>query len=316
MQIDRTTLRRLWPRAPLPLIDAVAAHSALDFAKYGLTTRLRAVHFLAQVSHESGGGTIGRENLSYTSAERIAAVWPRRFTPESARPYVHNPQKLADKVYNGRMGNRPGSDDGYLYRGGSLLQLTGRDSYRDIGALVGLQLESHPDLVASPTYALEIAAAEFKKLGCLPFCDKDNIEAVTRRVNGGYIGLASRKAWLEKWKATLAAATSETADPPAETPVVPSDEPPPVDVPRGSDDSLPPGVDHPKGKTMMSDSSTWATILGTLTAIGTTLGSAVDALRPLLIDYRTIGAVLAVVGIAGVVILYKNRAQLRDSHVF
>jgi putative chitinase len=141
--------------------------------------------------------------MSYSTATRIHAVWPSRFTVESAQGYVRDPKKLASKVYNGRMGNVPGSDDGYNYRGRGLLQITGRESYRRIGRLTGLPLEDQPGLAYTPSNALTIAAAEFSSLGCLPFCDKDDVRTVTRRVNGGYIGLDSRKAWLAKWKLAI-----------------------------------------------------------------------------------------------------------------
>lgn len=282
--LDAATLRRLWPRAPQALVDAMAAHAPAAFAKYGLTTRLRVLHLLAQISHESGGGTITAENLNYSTAARIAAVWPRRFTPASAAPYVHNPKGLADKVYNGRMGNRPGTDDGYNYRGRGLLQITGRDSYQQIGALVGLQLEAQPDLAGSPTYALDIAAAEFKKLGCLTFCDRDNVEAVTRRVNGGYTGLASRKAWLARWKAALPAEApivEAAAMEPASLPAPEEDEPPQVEIPRGSDEVLPPGVDHPD-KTM-GRSKTGGAAIGIMTGgAAATAQSVNDAIGPIL----------------------------------
>lgn len=306
--IDEVTLRRLWPRAPQAIVDAIASRSAVVFPKYGLSTSLRQAHFMAQISHEFGGGTIGRENLNYSSAERVAEVWPRRFAPATAVPYVHNPEGLADKVYNDRMGNRPGSTDGYDYRGGGPLQLTGRDSYRDIGAIIGLPLEERPELVQTPTYMLEIAAAEFKKLGCLPFCDADNCEAVTRRVNGGYNGLASRQAWLVKWKAAL-----RNYDPPLDHPGE-LDEPSPVQIPRGSDDRLPPAVEHP-GKTMFGDGSTWAALVATFAGMASTVGSAVEALKPLITDPYTIGLVAVVIAGAGVFILYRNHSRLRSDHV-
>lgn len=201
--ISRETLKKLWPHAPQKLIDAISAQSGAVFDKYKINTSLRIAHFLAQVSHESDGGRITEENMNYTTAARIAAVWPSRFTTESAQPYVRNPRALADKVYNGRMGNAVGSDDGYNYRGRGLLQITGRESYDRIGGATGLSLEDQPELAYQPEHALEVAAAEFVSLGCLPFCDKDNIVGVTKRVNGGTIGLDSRRAWLTKWKLAL-----------------------------------------------------------------------------------------------------------------
>lgn len=203
MTIDAALLRRMWPRAPEPLLAAVVAQFSRVATKYQLNTPLRLAHFLAQVSHESNGGTITQENMNYRTAQRIAAVWPSRFSAASAQAYVGNPKKLASKVYNGRMGNRSGTEDGYTYRGQGLLQLTGRSSYVELSALVGVDLVTHPEFAFAPQYALEIAAAEFKKLGCLPACDADNLSAVTKRVNGGLIGLDSRRAWLSRWKQAL-----------------------------------------------------------------------------------------------------------------
>ena len=90
-------------------------------------------HAMAQFSHECGAGTEMIENLNYTSAARIAEVWPKRFNSATALAYVRSPQKLADKVYNGRMGNRPDSDDGWNFRGRGGSQVTGREGYEKLG---------------------------------------------------------------------------------------------------------------------------------------------------------------------------------------
>jgi putative chitinase len=96
-----------------------------------------------------------RENLVYTSAQRIRDVWPSRFTSAaSAKPFVRNAVALANHVYGGRLGNRPGTDDGWLYRGGGLDQLTGRDNYRRLSALVGEDMESHPERILDPEIAV------------------------------------------------------------------------------------------------------------------------------------------------------------------
>lgn len=203
MQIDRRVLKKLWPNAPDKLVSAVADTSAVVLQKYNINTPLRLAHFLAQISHESNGGTITEENLNYTTAARIAAVWPSRFTQETAQQYVRNPRKLASRVYNGRMGNVAGTEDGYNYRGRGLLQLTGRAAYKELGAKIGLDLEGKPDLAYAPGTALEVAAAEFVHLKCLPACDSDDLRLVTRRVNGGFNGLEDRKRWLAKWKLAI-----------------------------------------------------------------------------------------------------------------
>lgn len=202
--IDATTLRRLWPRAPQALIDAVVKNSAAVFQKYHIDNPLRQAHFMAQISHESDGGTITEENLNYTTPQRLMQVWPSRFKSiGDAEPYVHNPKKLGSMVYNGRLGNKDGTSDGYDYRGRGLLQLTGRENYRAVGLLTGLPLEATPSLVNLPSNALTVAAAEFERLNCLPACDADDIRTVTKRVNGGYIGIDSRRAWLTKWKLAI-----------------------------------------------------------------------------------------------------------------
>lgn len=273
LRLNAGVLRRLWPRAPQATIDAIASRSAAVFAKYGITTPLRARHFLAQISHESGGGTIKTESLFYTHAERIAEVWPRRFTVESAEDYVRDEKKLADKVYNNRMGNRPGTDDGFNYRGRGPLQLTGGADYKELGDLIGLPLYERPELAAEPGPGIEIAAAEFKRNGCLPFCDQDNIEAVTRRVNGGYTGLAQRRGWLVKWDRVDFETTVIEGIPEDGHEPLPSQ-------PRGSDDVLPPGVDTP-GKTM-AGSKTGNVAIGTGTGGIIEIGKSInDSLGPI-----------------------------------
>ena len=196
-------IEALWPNCPAPLKTGIVNNSADILAKMDFNTTLRVAHFGAQISHESDGGVITHESLNYSHASRIAAVWPSRFTEESAEAYVHDEHKLADKVYNGRMGNVAGTDDGFNFRGRGLLQITGRDSYTEAANALGIDLTNNPDLAIDPDYSLLVAAWEFKKLGCLPHCDDDDVRAVTRLVNGGYIGLAEREQWLARWKRHL-----------------------------------------------------------------------------------------------------------------
>lgn len=191
-------IKELWTRCPRDLMEGIQKNAEIDLPEFQITTPLRQAHFLAQISHESDGGTITHESLYYTHASRIAAVWPSRFTVASAQDYVRNEHKLANKVYNGRMGNRPGTDDGFNFRGRGLLQITGRDSYMRAGKALGYDLENDPDLAIDPGNALRIASWEFKTLGCLPFCDDDNIVGVTKRVNGGTNGMQSRRDWFRR----------------------------------------------------------------------------------------------------------------------
>lgn len=214
MKISEKTLRRLWPQGDshIPgLIAGIANSSEIVFATRGIKTPLQAAHIMAQLSLECGAGTEVVENLSY-SARRMMQVWPTRFpTLASALPYQRNPRKLADKVYNGRMGNRPGTDDGFNFRGRGGSQTTGRDAYEKLGHAAGVDLVSNPDLLIDPEHFFDFAVADFIMCGCLPFCTAragmplGDINAVTHHLNGGYTGLADRKVWFKRWCDALGA---------------------------------------------------------------------------------------------------------------
>jgi putative chitinase len=146
--------------------------------------------FLGQVLHESSMLERLEENLNY-SAPRMCKVWPARFpTLEAAEPYARNPIHLANKVYGGRLGNVE-PNDGWNYRGRGLLQVTGRDNYTAVGQAIGVDLEECPDLLAEPEYALRASIAWWE--GHVPDSVMGDIVRVTKRVNGGTVGLADRQ---------------------------------------------------------------------------------------------------------------------------
>ncbi|WP_047307566.1 glycoside hydrolase family 19 protein [Rhodopseudomonas palustris] len=225
-----TELIRLWPdgdRKIAGLRAGMIASADEVFARHGIDTPLLVAHVMAQVSHECGAGRDVVENLNYTAA-RMMQVWPSRFpTPASAAPYAHNPEALAAKVYNGRMGNAPGSADGWTYRGRGAVQTTGRDGYARLARATGLDLVRRPDLVNDPRHFLACGVADFVACGCLPFARADDVVGVTRRLNGGTIGLAARKAWLARWKAALGDAPVIAVSPPLapELPTSPPQQP-------------------------------------------------------------------------------------------
>ena len=169
------------------LADAWAPVFADNMPRMGSRSR---AHFVAQVLHESGGLRWLEENLSY-SAERLTAVWPKRFpNADRARPYARNPEKLANYVYAGRMGNsEPG--DGWRYRGRGLIQITGRSNYELAQELTGLQVLDDPDLLCEPGPALLSALAWWGE--SVPDAESLSVAQVTRRVNGGANGLADRQ---------------------------------------------------------------------------------------------------------------------------
>lgn len=151
--------------------------------------------FLGQILHESGGLEHMGENLNY-SAERLMQVWPSRFpTLSVAQPFARNPEALANKVYGGRMGNTEPSD-GWLYRGRSPLQITGKDNYIMVGDIMGQDLVTMPELLEQPHFALEATIAWWEDR--IPDSLLGDTEKVTRRVNGGLHGLAQREDLTER----------------------------------------------------------------------------------------------------------------------
>jgi putative chitinase len=176
--------------------DSVIAQIPDTAAKFEINTPLRLAHFLAQCGHESGGFRLTKENLNY-SAKGLNGTFKKYFpTLESATPYERKPEKIANKVYGGRMGNGPeSSGDGAKFCGRGYIQLTGKDNYTAFGKSINEDMSANPDKVAS-SYALLSAAWFFNKNGLHKMADGGATDAVvtsiTKRVNGGTIGLPDR----------------------------------------------------------------------------------------------------------------------------
>ena len=176
--------------------DSVIAMIPDTAAKFQINTPLRLAHFLAQCGHESGGFRLTKENLNY-SAKGLNGIFKKYFpTLESALPYERKPEKIANKVYGGRMGNGPeSSGDGAKFCGRGFIQLTGRDNYTAFGKSIGEDMASNPEKV-STHYALLSAAWFFNKNKLHIMADEGATDAVvtkiTKRVNGGTIGLPDR----------------------------------------------------------------------------------------------------------------------------
>ena len=176
--------------------DAVLTQIPDTMQKFELNTPLRLAHFLAQTGHESGGFKATSENLNY-GAKGLLGIFKKYFPTEAkAKEYERKPEKIANLVYGGRMGNGPeASGEGYKFRGRGYIQLTGKDNYKAFDAVVPEDILANPDLVASK-YPLLSAAWFFHKNGLHKIADKGATDAVvtevTKRVNGGTIGLADR----------------------------------------------------------------------------------------------------------------------------
>jgi putative chitinase len=176
--------------------DNVIAMIPDTAAKFGINTPLRLAHFLAQCGHESGGFRATQENLNY-SAKGLMGIFKKYFpTPALAAAYERKPEKIANRVYGGRMGNGPeSSGEGYKFRGRGYIQLTGKENYTAFGKSIGEDMTVNQDKVSGP-YALLSAAWFFSKNGLHKIADEGSSDAVvtkiTKRVNGGTIGLADR----------------------------------------------------------------------------------------------------------------------------
>lgn len=206
--IDRQVLDRLWPHASSDLKAAICSDETDHILKEnGIDTPIKLAHFMAQISHECGAGTVMEENLNYR-AEALRSQWPSHFTSAQAEAMAHHPQLIANQAYNGRMGNRPGTNDGWNYRGRGGTQTTGREAYDRLGKATGLDLLEHPELVVDPQHFIQVSAADFRLCGCLPYASSkspDAVRRVTIRLNGGTIGLDSRASWFQKWCSELGA---------------------------------------------------------------------------------------------------------------
>lgn len=198
-------LNRAWPKgdSKIPGLRAgIVASAPQIFASQNITKPLVIAHIMAQGSHECGAGTEVIENLNYQAAA-LLKQWPSHFTPQQALAMQHKPQAIANQAYNGRMGNRAGTNDGWTYRGRGFTQTTGRDGYLRLGQIVRLDLLNNPDLVLEPSHFLECGVVDFVLCGCVEFAEHDNLYMVTQKLNGGQIGASQRASWLILWKHLL-----------------------------------------------------------------------------------------------------------------
>jgi putative chitinase len=176
--------------------EAVIAMIPDTAAKFGINTPLRLAHFLAQCGHESGGFKATQENLNY-SAKGLMGIFKKYFPTEAlANQYQRKPEAIASRVYGGRMGNgAEATKEGFKFRGRGYIQLTGKENYTAFGKSINEDICSNPDKVAS-NYALLSAAWFFSKNGLHKIADTGSsdqvVTQITKRVNGGTIGLADR----------------------------------------------------------------------------------------------------------------------------
>ena len=195
-------VERLAPNARQVYLDAIQNGDVL-FRQHGITTPLRMAHFLAQALHETGKFRILRENMNY-SAPRLVEIFgvgrhSAAVTRGEAELLAGKPEQIAERVYGlgnphkaRELGNtQPG--DGFRFRGNGVLQTTGRGGHRRMGQAVGVDFEHHPELVTTPEHALNPALQEWTEGKLNAAADRNNLNIITRRINGGFNGLADRR---------------------------------------------------------------------------------------------------------------------------
>jgi putative chitinase len=172
------------------------------FAKYDISTPLRQAAFIGQCAHESANFKVLQENLNY-SAEGLMKTWPSRFPDlQTANQYARQPAKIAGKVYNGRMGNTS-EEEAAKYFGRGLIQLTGKELYDNCGKALGVDFINQPQLLVEPMYACLSAGWFWNKKGLNTLADNKDYDTMTKRINGGLIGLDDRKAKVAHAKSIL-----------------------------------------------------------------------------------------------------------------
>jgi len=181
----------------LKIVDQATADKWADAIqatcdKFEINTPERVAGFVAQCAHESGMFKFVEENLNY-SDKALLGVFGKYFNAETAQAYARKPESIANRVYANRMGNGDeASGDGFKYRGRGLIQLTGAENYRRFGDAVGQDFLSQPELVATPQYAALSAGWFWSANGLNKLADAKDILGMTKRINGGTIGLDHR----------------------------------------------------------------------------------------------------------------------------
>jgi putative chitinase len=160
---------------------------------YEINTPQRIAAFLAQCAHESGGFTAIKENLNY-KAESLCKVWPRYFNTGNAAQYAHNQEAIANRAYGGRMGNGPEeSGDGYKFCGRGLIQLTGRSNYQAFADSIQISIDDASEYLKTFEGCVQSACWFWEANNLNQYADSGDILTMTKRINGGTLGLEDRQ---------------------------------------------------------------------------------------------------------------------------
>jgi len=203
MQITKEQLSQLIPKNPY--LDQWYEALSVLLAYYEISTPNRFAAFIAQCAHESASFTALHENLNYRS-ETLSKVWPKKFPASIAEQYAHKPEAIANRAYASRMGNGDeASGDGWRYCGRGLIQLTGKDNYTAFADSIGITPEEVSDYVQTFEGAAQSACWFWESNNLNQYADSGDIETMTKRINGGTLGLEDRKKHYEHAKHILGA---------------------------------------------------------------------------------------------------------------
>lgn len=193
--ITRDLLQAIMPQAKPENCRRFSSPLAVAAAEFGIATSRQIAAWLAQLAHESAQLGHVAENLNY-SATGLLGNFKKYFSEEEAYSFAHRPEAIANRVYANRMGNGPETGgDGWKFRGRGLIQITGRENYRLCGSAIALDLLAHPEALEQDEPAACSAAWFWWQRGLNALADRDDVEGITRRINGGINGLAERKAF-------------------------------------------------------------------------------------------------------------------------
>lgn len=204
MIISRKLFGDCFPHAIPSDVDKHYPYVQELFDKYQINTPRRIAAFTAQLAHESLSLSKNKENLNYTSAERLLQVFPKDFKDlTDAQNYVRNPEKIANRVYQNTLGNGPeSSGDGWRYAGKGPIQLTLKNNYIWMGNIIKQDLVNHPELLETAQYGLEAACAYWRESGLNRLADIDSFAKITKKINAASEGSLERyQRWAESKKA-------------------------------------------------------------------------------------------------------------------
>ena len=174
------------------------------FTSFGIDDVRKQAAFIGQCSHECNHFKVLEENLNYR-AETLQKLFGHKFKSGEIQVYAHHPEKIANRIYGNRMGNREeSSGDGWRFHGRGCIQLTGHDNYWHFGQAINKDMVKEPQLVATPMYAALSAGWFWKTHGCNELAESQNWEGLTKRINGGIFGLQERIALTTKALEVLA----------------------------------------------------------------------------------------------------------------